>query len=321
MAAQSFLCAAFRRRKPLLPYFRRRIFFCFFPATSFDFAGTLLPADAVQTPPAARTETEISMNILCCFKISPDYDKVVEKDWAAVGSNGPDTSYVPRSPGCYDEAALELALRLRDEATARGDTVRVTAATVSNTAPAAFVRQLYALGVDRVVRINAQGAADFRPGAVSAVLCSAFSGESFDLILCGAQSAEGGGLTPYRLAQRFGFPCFADVTDLHLTTSGGVRATREVPGGERSATVTIPAVYAVGNAKHPYLRLATVRQRMAVSNRVPDELEAPTAETTEPLRLLRFSRPAGGRSCVFVEGESCAEKAAALLALCPEVRA
>ena len=91
------------------------------------------------------------MNILCCFKISPDYDKVVEKDWAAVGSNGPDTSYVPRGPGCYDEAALELALRLRDGANARGEAVRVTAATAADTAPAAFARQLYALGVTDAV--------------------------------------------------------------------------------------------------------------------------------------------------------------------------
>ena len=91
------------------------------------------------------------MNILCCFKISPDYDKVVEKDWAAAELSGPDTSYVPHGPGCYDEAALELALRLRDEGQKRGESVRITAATVSNATPAAFARQLYALGVDRVV--------------------------------------------------------------------------------------------------------------------------------------------------------------------------
>ena len=260
------------------------------------------------------------MNILCCFKISPDYDKVVEADWAAADAAGPDTSYVPRGPGCYDEAALELALRLRDGANARGEAVRVTAATVADAAPAAFARQLYALGVDRVVRVRTPGAADFRPEGVSAALFSAFSGEKFDLILCGAQSAEGGGLTPYRLAQRFGFPCLADVTDLQLA-DGGVRVTREIPGGEHRATVTAPAVYAVGNAKHPYLRMATVRQRMAVSSRVPDEVEVPLSDAPAGLRLLCLKRPAGGRACSFVEGGSCAEKAAALLKLCPEVRA
>ena len=120
------------------------------------------------------------MNILCCFKISPDYDKVVEKDWAAAELSGPDTSYVPHGPGCYDEAALELALRLRDEGQKRGESVRITAATVSNATPAAFARQLYALGVDRVVRVEAPGTDNFRPETVSAALFSAFSGEKFD---------------------------------------------------------------------------------------------------------------------------------------------
>ena len=54
---------------------------------------------------------------------------------------------------------------------------------------------------------------------------------------------------------------------------------------------------------------------------LPDEIDVPAPEAPEGLRLLRVSRPAGGRACVFVEGESCAEKAAALLKLCPEVRA
>lgn len=260
------------------------------------------------------------MNILCCFKISPDYDKVVEKDWAAAELSGPDTSYVPHGPGCYDEAALELALRLRDEGQKRGESVRITAATVSNATPAAFARQLYALGVDRVVRVEAPGTDNFRSETVSAALFSAFSGEKFDLVVCGAQSAEGGGMTPYRLAQKLGFPCLADVTDLSLA-DGGVRVAREVPGGERRATVTVPAVYAVGSAKHPYLRMATVRQRMAVSNRVPDVCEVQAREASEGLRLLRLKRPAGGRACVFVEGEDCGEKAEALLKICPEVRA
>lgn len=265
------------------------------------------------------TETENTMNILCCFKISPDYDKVLERDWSAAGPSGPDTSYVPHGPGCYDEAALELALRLRDEALARGDDVHVTAATVSAEKIDAFARLLYALGVARVVQIRAPETADFQPETVNAALSKAFADERFDLVLCGAQSAEGGGQTPCRLAKKLGFPCFSGITDLHVLDSG-LRMTHEIPGGERRATVRVPAVYAVGNAKHPYLRMATVRQRMAVSGRVPERVDIPALETAEPLRLLRLAHPESGRRCVFVEGESCAEKAAALLRLCPEVR-
>ena len=259
------------------------------------------------------------MNILCCFKISPDYDKVVERDWSAAGSAAPDTSYVPRGPGCYDEAALEAALRLRDEAQARGETADVTAATVSNGKLDAFARSLYALGVQRVVQIRAPEPLNFHPETVSATIAAAFAGERFDAVFCGAQSAEGCSMTPYRLAQRLGLPCLANVTALQLL-DGGVRVACEAPGGERRATVTAPAVYAVGNSAHPYLRMATVRQRTAVSDRLPEVIEVPAPEAPEPLTLLRFSRPSAGRRCVFVEGATCAEKAGALLKLCPEVR-
>lgn len=261
------------------------------------------------------------MNILCCFKISPDYDKVVAKDWKNAQPPAPDTSYVPKQFGCYDEAGLETALRLRDSAEARGRPVTVTAVTVGNGKYDYFARVLFALGVQRVVRITLPEPVDFQPEAVSAAICNAFPSETFDAVVCGVQSAEGGGMTPYLLARKLGIPCLPNVTALRCQETG-IRVTRETQRGESEATVTAPAVYAVGNSKSPYLRLSTVKKRMSVSQMHPETiaLENLPAPAPEQLSLLRFTCARSGRACVFVAGDTCAQKAENLLKLCPEVR-
>ena len=261
------------------------------------------------------------MNILCCFKISPDCDKVVAKDWENAQPPAPDMSYVPKQFGCYDEAGLETALRLRDSAQARGVPVTVTAVTVGDGKYGYFARVLFALGVQRVVRIALPEPVSFQPEAVSAAICNAFPDETFDAVVCGVQSAEGGGMTPYLLAKKLGLPCLPNVTALHCQENG-IRVTRETQSGESEVTVTAPAVYAVGNSKSPYLRLSTVKKRMAVAQLrpetiAPEDLPAPAPET---LSLLRFTCARSGRACIFVEGETCAQKAENLLKLCPEVR-
>ncbi len=259
------------------------------------------------------------MNILCCFKISPDYDKVVSADWCAAKPPAPDTSYVPKELGCYDEAALEMALRLKDEAERAGVSVTVTAVTVGEGQCDHFARGLFALGVGRVVQLRLPQALDFQPGTVSEAIAEAFSDLRFDAVFCGAQSSEGGGMTPYLLAKKFEMPCLPNVTELHYHQNG-LRVTRETFNGESEVTVTAPAVYAVFNSRHPFLRMATVKKRLAVADMGAEIMEF-SASVPERFALLRFSYDAGGRPCVFVEGESCMEKAEKLLQLCPEVRA
>ena len=254
------------------------------------------------------------MDILCCFKISPDYDKVVSADWEA--GKAPDTGYVPKGFGCYDEAALELSLRLRDEAAAAGDSARITAATVGSEQYERFARALFSVGFDRVVQIKTE-AGDFAPETVSAALARTFDDETFDAVLCGVQSTEGCGMTPFRLAKRLGLPCLSHVTDLHVS-GRSLRVTRETARGELAATVTAPVVYAVSNSRHPYLRMATVKKRLAVADRRAEPFELSVSKA-EPLQATGFHFETGGRHCVFIEGETCAEKAASLLRLCPEV--
>lgn len=261
------------------------------------------------------------MNILCCFKIVADYDKVVQRDWDAARLPGPDTSYVRRIISCYDEAGLETALRIRDAAQKCGDSVSLTAVTLGDGSYDYYFRSLFALGFERVVQICMPEPVSFTPERVASAICQVFEGQSFDAVICGVQSAEGGGTTPYVLAKKLSMPCIPNVMELSYTASG-LSVRRETASGESTASVLCPAVYAIGNSVNPFLRMATVKMRMAAAERQAEMLDAAELNTCEgeTVELRGFARGKTGRGCVYVEGDSCKEKAENLLKLCPEVK-
>ena len=60
------------------------------------------------------------MRIVVGFKVTPDYEALRPSDWAGAATGGLQTRYVRRILSCFDESALELALRLRDARAERG---------------------------------------------------------------------------------------------------------------------------------------------------------------------------------------------------------
>ncbi len=56
------------------------------------------------------------MRVLTCFKVTPDFEALRAADWLTAPTSGLPTRYVRRVLNCFDESALELALRLRDAA-------------------------------------------------------------------------------------------------------------------------------------------------------------------------------------------------------------
>lgn len=259
------------------------------------------------------------MEILCCFKIVPELDKVLTADWREVQPSGPNLSYVPQVIGCYDEAGLETALRIRDGAEAVGETVNITCVTLGGGDYGYFFRGLFALGVGRIVQIRPQRNLTFSPLAVADAVCDIFSDSRFDAVICGVQSSDGNnGLTPYLIAKGMGMPCIPNVTEIRFEPSG-LRVSREVRGGSRTVKIAAPAVYAVGNSVNPFLRMPTVKKRMAAAETPFETVELP-AGSESPTTIVTLVPKAAGESCAFVPGDSAAEIAGNLLKLCPEVR-
>lgn len=262
------------------------------------------------------------MELLCCFKIVADLDKVVARDWDSAPIPGPDISYVRKVISCYDEAGLETALRIKDSAEKSGNSVSLTAVTLGYGSYDYFFRSLFALGFQRIVQIRLPEPVVFAAERVSSAICQVFADRHFDAVICGVQSADSsGGTTPYLLAKKIGIPCIPNVIDMSYQ-NGALHISRETAHGESAATIKTAAVFAIGNSTSPYLRMATVKKRLAASAMCPEIVEAAALapSCSEGLELLGFSKKKGNRSCVFVEGDTCMEKAENFLKLCPEVR-
>ncbi len=262
------------------------------------------------------------MELLCCFKIVPDYEKVVSRDWLSAPLTGPDVSYVPRIISCFDEAGLEAALRLKDSAEKCGVSAAITAITVGSGSYDYFFRSLFAAGVQHIIQVPIAEPSAFSPGEIAEAICSNLPQKTFDAIICGARSADSClGAVPYLLAKRLGLPCLPNVLELGCHQQG-ISALWELERGTCSAVVSTPAVYAVGNSPHPYLRMATVKKRLAAANLSPLVAQpfCPCRSGEEPFELLKLSPRRSSRSCIFIEGDDCLQKAQELLKLCPEVK-
>ena len=109
------------------------------------------------------------MKIAVCFKTIADYDRLSEKDWAWDERHFVDTSFVRRVFNCFDESALEMALKLAGTSLNASDPAELTALTVDDRQSDLFLKHLTAVGYHHVVRIQCNKKIDlrFNPLAVS----------------------------------------------------------------------------------------------------------------------------------------------------------
>lgn len=262
------------------------------------------------------------MNILCCFKLVNDLDLVTEKDWMTLSTSAIDLSYTKRIINCFDEAGLEAALRIKERAESFGEDVFITAITVGDGNYEAFFKNLFAVGIARILQVKMAADPPFAPDKISSILCEAVKRCDFDAVITGIASADGAnGLTPYLLAKKLGIPCISNVTDLQYT-NGALRVSCDTGRDLLRATVGTCALYAVGNSAHPYLRMATLKQKLAVSKMSVEVIEPSELSESDgnDAALCTLSREKKDRHCVFIQGETCEEKAKNLLAAYPEVR-
>jgi electron transfer flavoprotein beta subunit len=284
-----------------------------------------------------------AMRILACFKVTPDYEALRESEWAAGvarsagtagGSNakgeadapsGVDTRYVRRILNCFDESALELALRLSDALTGLGGTAdlgaRLCAVSIGGTEAEPHLKTLLALGFERAARVHAKAALDFAP-AVTAALIAAYAGrvDRSDLLMLGARSGPGeGGTVPFRVAEQLGWSCLTQVTEVEPLAGGRLRVTLMTDDGPARLTVHTPCVLAVGNAVVSHLRVPTLTDRLAVRGEEPvvlgpadlgvDVADAFRRETSSLVALESIDRRREG---LVIAGDTPRAKAQAL---------
>jgi electron transfer flavoprotein alpha/beta subunit len=244
------------------------------------------------------------MKIAVCFKAVPDFDQVVDADWEhfnlAAG-----LEYVKRVFGCFDEAALETALRLRQAWEAEGEKTECTALTAAPL-PSPLCKTLFAAGFDRVLDLSGAFSGEspeFQPRRVTAVLGNFLTG--YDLILTGRQAGYADtGMVPLLLAENLGIPVLTAVEEIR-PCGGGVEIRRSSDTGRERIRARLPLLAALGNSPVAALRAVTLSARMAASKRDAERPPAGTAslssgEGEDSGEGPRFSRETRRKTCRFL---------------------
>jgi len=213
------------------------------------------------------------LRILVSFKVTPDFEALREAEWLAGAADdaaggaarGVETRYVRRVLNCFDESALELALRLSDALAGRGVTVDLGALSVGGREAEPYLTKLLALGYERAARVEPEAALDFAPAVTASIIAGyASQMDHCDLLLLGCRSGPGdSGAVPFLIAEELGWPCLTQVLEVEPLADDRVRVACMVDDGLLRVTLRLPCVLAVGNAVVSQLRVPTLTDRLA----------------------------------------------------------
>jgi electron transfer flavoprotein beta subunit len=247
------------------------------------------------------------MKIVVCFKAVPEFDQVVEDDWNNF-SLATDLSYVKRVFGCFDESALEMALRLRATGEEYGEKTECTALTTA-LLPAPLGKTLFAAGFDRVVDLSgayptelSAACREFQPRHTAAVLEHYLSSAGSDLILAGRQVGYADtGTVPFLLAEALGMPVVTGIEEIALC-DGGIEIKRISDTARERLRVRLPLMAVIGNSPVSALRAVTLSARIAASKR---SAEVPTLSLSYKAvaQAYRLSRERQHKTCRFCYAE------------------
>ena len=252
------------------------------------------------------------MKIGVCFKIVPDYEEVPIEEWSACG--GPDFTYVKKMFGCFDEAALETALCLKDsciQSNIKVETVAITCGVNDGAVSESLLRSLFAAGFDDVVILPKTN--DLDPIGTACALAQWFRENPADLIFTGRSTGlNDSGLVPYYLARELDLPVIGEVTAVKWD-EGVMLSCKETADGtvKDSIKADLPCVVTVGDSETPILRLFPLKARLEARRKSFTDLrESNYVEDaglgTQEQRIIRGETVADA-NCQMVEEEEAAD--------------
>ena len=215
------------------------------------------------------------MKIIVCAK-------QIRHTYARTGIS-PESHFICPEDGVYrvnphDEAALELALRLKDEY----DNITVTLLTLGPMTAEHEMRRCLATGADDLyqIKVNGQPPSDSDPldqpdpWVKSDLMARAVKELKGDLVLCGKESLDkGSGQVGALLAHRLDLPFVSAITDLSMDATGGMLQVQRSAGrGVREIIeCRLPAVLSVNLG--PELRLPEFARRQWAKTYAPRQLD------------------------------------------------
>lgn len=238
------------------------------------------------------------MKMLVCFKMTPIWERVLESDWKEF-SLQTDLTYAGRQINCFDESALELALRLQSALHEQGQKSSCSAVTAGEVPPV-YAQMLLAAGFDNVKALDT-GRIEFAPATAAAALAEYATQVDPDLILCGQVAGMADtGLVPPLLAEKLSLPILQEALDIKPCT-GGIAVQVQEQDGTWERRGRPPLIVAVGNSPST-LRAVSLRTRAAFRKYKADTV--PINIFPPDLSGLQFSRPVSSRVCSFITDDA-----------------
>lgn len=172
------------------------------------------------------------MKILVAIKSVPDPNAL------RFDASGHFAASTPRVVNEYDSYAIEEAIRIAE---AGGQTV-ITVLTVGPAAAKDAVTRALAMGADNGVLVLSDDTG-LDAAQVAAIIAAHARSESYDLILVGQESSDGGtgNVGPY-LAGLLDLPLVSNVVGLQQSGDGTLELQREIEDGRQVVRVRPPAV-------------------------------------------------------------------------------
>ena len=237
------------------------------------------------------------VNIAVLVKQVPDTNSKIQ-----IAGDMVDLSTVKMDISPYDEFAVENALQHKESG---GGTV--TAITLGGAGADKVLKGVKALGVDNIVRLDADGYMD--SNSLQSVLAEEISSGGYDVVYCGKSAADtGAGSTGPGIAERLGWSSVSNVTEISF--DGGLTVTSPAEGGNAIIDVSLPAVVSCdkGSIK---VRKSNVKGIMMAKRAQVDvkAVSPPASSVTIVSQVMPPAKPAGKK----FEGGDAAQTVAQLL--------
>lgn len=251
--------------------------------------------------------------IITCFKTVRELEHITTTEIEEYCNYNTDLSYLREKIGTYDEAALEMALRAKDCFINQGEEAEAYAVTVGQCAER-FWKDLYAVGFDKIIIIPASYEELNDPIFVTKALSEYINSVTdVNILLLGQQSSpHENSKVPFFLSEDLKVPCISNVTNLKLKNQSlfvYCRAEKNNYGVEINENV----ILIVKNAEHPYLRVATLREKLKVKSKCIHTYNLknrPPLDTS--VHFIKYIFHSSEKQCYFIDGNSIEEKAKVL---------
>lgn len=184
------------------------------------------------------------MNSLVCIKEIPDPEIPPVKfrlDTASLSVSPPEG--IPPVINPYDEQAVELALRLKDQYGGK-----ITVLSVGEKSATRIVKHALAMGADEGIMLQDEAFMKADSFTIAYILSRAIQkiGE-FDLVLCGRQAADWDeGLIGTFIAEKLGLPLVTQAQEI-TAANGELKIKRAILYGYQNFAVAKPAVVTVSS--------------------------------------------------------------------------